>query len=977
MPERALLSQLGQIMAHLPGRISDALILAFFVKLPRPEIAKVLGIKDDRVQKLIAKGVKKLQDSVLASVGSKVENQDQVVEKLESLLESSAATFHPDPAWLSELRIKIALNRPVQPKGTFFQPAGPAFVRDFHLPQVTVWSLRLIPVVLVLAIAIFFGFRNQPNFFGRILPSGSFFNVFQTATKTTSWNQAPLEPVSIYNSAASGEPASIPAAGILTPPDETICRHGQEILGEDFPVQASLVTSTAYLNPSALPSDPEARGFGCQNEIIGGTPQVFSSPDVVLTTVQARFEKDGFEVINYVQCDDCQQNKKTQTVNFWGDAVSGSAVVMQKESLHAILSFTWQPTDSYVCSPGDTCQVPINQRQYTLRLNLATSAVGSTLSNFLNLWMRGDSAALKSLSSELLKQTHNIKAMDRSAGFSRTPLDSLQFIWKVVENQGGHLRFSLQGKLNESQAFIFSVEMISANGQWQVSSITPGIPFPPSTDFIYWSGQDGTIYRYSLAHGTIQAITSPGTYNPGIESPSRGAPDPPEVSPDGRWLVVHQAPTSKGQPGTLFVDLQNPGRVVYIRDAIRLAWSLDSSQIAWYQMTDPHHVFTLAAPFQGQPVDITAYLPEELVDLAWSPDGKQIAVLTLGPTLSSKSSSDSRTISLRQLDLAMIHLPSGDVKELAALTADINLDPQPGDLMWTADSQEIWDGALQTAVDATSGDAYPLVLNSQSGISLQPAITILSSKMTDDPTSPDNQWIANFQEQNSSIFMLPMGEEDQPRWSIYLDQTASLAWTAESKNLVIGNGLHQPGSIYRVNALTGESLALAQDMYWIGVGSRLQARSLQVAPQAPIDILQAGPSEDWQCQRFISELGCIPIPADWNLTGDKNGGWLLSNFNIESGQVWASLSKDAIMINLSFEPGTDLLQPYPPDQEGLSWEPVAGYATIGMHILPRKDTPFKNLVLFKTSTGVFSLDIFFGYPNPLVLQIMRSIQVLP
>jgi hypothetical protein len=389
--------------------------------------------------------------------------------------------------------------------------------------------------------------------------------------------------------------------------------------------------------------------------------------------------------------------------------------------------------------------------------------------------------------------------------------------------------------------------------------------------------------------------------------------------------------------------------------------------------------------------------------LTMRPPSKTPAIL---PT-PSDGSALSPDVELR--DVYLVNSSTGKARHLATLTSQSGTETNPLDLVWTRDGQEVWVRSLQAAVNVRDGSISPLLYNLGSAVSQNVQSSLLfpdvppglnpvlpgqgASWVSEYLVSPDGRYVTpnpyfGYNQGLPGVSVSSTGNEKQVVHGTLLKEPVySLAWTRDSQNLVGGSLTYQPGLVSRVNALTGESEALVDDVFWIGVNSNLQARSLAQAPESDVTVVPADPAADWPCQTLGDTLYCIRLPPGWNAIVDPYGYCqrclAIDNIVFPAQIGWTSLKRGRVLIMTdTFEgdwPKTpeEMMQKLPLAYRGNPWEPVTVDGVTGIHFLSGFGSN-RTFYIFPTPTGYFQLYFFLGldggYQNPVIQKILQSIR---
>jgi WD40 repeat protein len=329
----------------------------------------------------------------------------------------------------------------------------------------------------------------------------------------------------------------------------------------------------------------------------------------------------------------------------------------------------------------------------------------------------------------------------------------------------------------------------------------------------------------------------------------------------------------------------------------------------------------------------------------------------------------------------------------------------PFDLAWTRDGGQIWYRSLAMAVNLKDGATLPLLASligpddihysalypkilppQQSGAEAVDTYLI----------SPDGHWMtynpswaASGAITRINLRVAQSYNNDEIWWGHLQHEVYSLAWSKDSQNLFTGGQETQPGPISRFNALTGENQQLVDDVYWIGVGSDLQERSLALAPEATGSIASTDLNADWFCTQ-ISSMACIGLPYGWLagflpwVTSSVGQSLYLTNLDVYSPLGWTTQVPGTIRFEIYDESGPEsgsieewFIEQYPPDQQGVTWEPVTVDGVSGVHVLTPV-YPDATMVLLPTQNGYLDInvvaDVPGGFENPVVQRILQSIR---
>jgi DNA-directed RNA polymerase specialized sigma24 family protein len=982
--ELAMVAQLATQLARLPVRAAEALALTVFAGLGPGEAAAVLGVRTEAVPRLIQRGLEGLQ----RQQGSAERHADQAsgkgLDDLAEALGELASMIAPERGWLERAEQSAAAMAADAPRRVPRGFPGPGGRRLFALRRARGLASWMAPALLLLCMAVYVLF------------------IPQSYRPTNPPTAVPTPAVDF-----SSHVINNPTAGWLVPPDANFCTDEQDKLAAVMGMPASLKDEIIYSDPKKPSTDPLGKGLGCRIEITG-TGKDFPDIDQALQKVKALLSTQDFAAQDTFSCENCVPG------NYLFDEYTvgkGMTLAQTAGDMQAILSLAWRPPGPTLCPSvsdiSNPCPTPtLPQRLFALRLTLASSAPQAAVQRFLDEWASGDRRARDGLYIDFRQYVPDLAALDRLAGIQHSAATVPQLTATVLENSGARLRVEVQGLLNSRLALPskaispFQMEVEIGPKGWQVTDISTHTLFPPSLDDLYWANADGQVMRYSLLNGTSEALTGPHTYDPANAASETLNRDPAQVSPDGAWLSLVQPVTGKMKPATLFIYLQTPRSSVRMPNvlpyAVRLAWSTAGEKVAFFRLDDPRTLYTWEAPFTGEPAALARF-DQDLESLAWSQDGKRIAVLVDHPVEPATPSKSSGPQALSLGSLEVVTAADGTVREVAVVPASKS-EASALDLTWQQYDREIWVRPALDAVDVASGRQYPLAFPIQAQDS-----PLIHYSLFDPPVgspgnwrvavSPSLRWIAfdpNYGGANqgwNNVIVQPAGEPGKSLWQAISLTYQSLGWTREGQNLIAAGETNRPGIVTRIGALAGQSAAVVQNVYWIGIGSQLQALSLNHVLENKTHLLPAPDlGADWPCQNLGKYVPCIPLPPDWSvaLFGPQSEYPTLIATNVVYANPygWAREDDGSIILQCYTQPASSvkLDQIAPPDQKGVTWEEVTIGGRKAIHKLVQRALPgAADALYFSIPNGWLSIYIEppSAYTDSAVQKVIKTIRFAP
>ncbi len=976
--ELAMVAQLREQLARLPSRSAEALALTYFAGLQQEDVAVILGGGSGDVQKLVRAGLAGLQRLQGGAERAADRANGHGLDALGESLAELAALLAPEQGWLEQIQQGPAAPDPAARARHGLPGAGAR--RLFTLRRLRSIATWLTPVMTAIILTVCLLANLQ---------------AFHPPSPPT-----PLpSPVAVISTSGTNGSSY---AGWLVPPDPNFCIDEQAKLSALMAMPATLNTSILYADPKKSSTDPLGRGWGCRIEITGSSAD-FPDIDAALEKANNLLSAQGYEVHDRFSCENCVPG------NFLFDEYTvgkGLTLVQPASQMQAILTLAWRPPGPVLCpTPGgdvsNPCPTPLpSQRQYALRLTLASGSAQSALQAFLDAWAKRDARALEGLSASFRQRTGSLDGLDRLVGIPRATATAPKLTATILENGSYWLRARVQVEMLSDLAlpgkdvlpFQVLIYINDDHTAWQVTEISSQTLFPPSQDTLFWADATGQVIRYSLADGKQEALTGPGSYNPQAAPSSAFILDPPQISPDGDWLSLLQPDTGIQRPATLLIDLGQPGKFVRLPYTVRLAWQNrtsfgDPSELVFFRLDRPRTLYHWAPPFDGEPA-VLAQFDQDLLSLAWSPDGKRIAALVDRP--SGEAPGD-----LRPASLETVYAVDGEIRH----EADISIyprEPSALDLAWTEDRQEIWLRRSSTAVDLLSGRVSALVfpvLSQQSwminysdlippnldpmtnwGFVVSPVRTLMASGIGNNPNLDDNV-----------ISVRPVAQPDRILWPQITIDHQFLDWTSDTHNLIAAHSPNQTGAVTRIGALAGQNARIVEDVYWIGIGSQLKTNGSHYVLQNAAQLLPTPDlTADWPCLPMGKVVSCLRQPPGWQVTSlaDYSPMVMISNLDFAYPIGWTSTPEGSVILQTYFADGTayGIDQLAPPDQKGITWEEIQVSGKTAFHKLRTTDLPQDaEGLIFPVTGGYLTIYVEPGgaYTNPVVQRILSSIEFAP
>jgi DNA-directed RNA polymerase specialized sigma24 family protein len=778
--------------------------------------------------------------------------------------------------------------------------------------------------------------------------------------------------------------------GRLTPPPESTCQAWKERFSVLFgnPVEE---TPSIFSDPTLPSTDPSASGNGCLISITG-SEQDFPDTAAALQRAADLLRGQKFTFRESFECSTCRAGN-----HMFGSYWNGQGTAWSNGLVHAVLSMAWTPDDPQACPSGQACQVPLEKRRYALRLWLASDDANASITLFLKAWVNNQPDTLIWLSSAQRETAPNLAALDKLAGFKRGPGDVLQLTWELTENNGHYQRLNLKGvlinnlMLPEREVAPFKIDLQeSPSGRWEIAQIGDHLPLPVIQDTVFWAVADGSVYRRSLVDGSTEMLAGPGSYNPALTSGNQLVEIAPQMSPDGHWLTLTQPVTALRSQGTVLIDLNPPGFLKKLDKSYLTAWSPDSKRLALFALDNPRQIEIWEAPFDLPPQALTTF-SEDLVSLAWSPDGMRLAALT---RIGSVTIPDTQNMAIDEYRMTLIEAGRGGIQPLTTLRGFAGM-PYTRSLAWTAAGDEIWVRALQIGVSVADGSINQLFSSAWGTVRADQVFRLLYEPANgynqNTVLSPDGRWLAENQtlnRQNStsgSLSVQPAAEVGPNLWVEEQSSINQIAWTADSGYLVSGAGAAQPGTIQIWSANNGFHVTLAREVYSIGVGSDLLRRGYMLAPQGKYSPLP-NPKEfsGWskKCFDMVPNKYCMSVPPSWETASlggtGSNGIFLLYNFSADPPLSWVMMKNSDILIQLvvdrdiggQFSNGVG--DRFPANQEDKTWETFDWNGTTVYHriqVISLLDTHS----YYTVKVGDRLIDVEFTSANPESYWILQKI----
>ncbi len=150
------------------------------------------------------------------------------------------------------------------------------------------------------------------------------------------------------------------------------------------------------------------------------------------------------------------------------------------------------------------------------------------------------------------------------------------------------------------------------------------LTLPQSPIVFYYHALDGHLYRTDIAGSFTEQLTTTPEVNPNNADIETGLNfyRPPQVSPNGRWLILND-----GQGGWTLLDLleNQDSKTGTGQDLLSPTWSPDSQRFAFLS-SNQLCIYELVDQVVSCPVQL-----ENLKGAVWSPNETHIAVITTTP----------------------------------------------------------------------------------------------------------------------------------------------------------------------------------------------------------------------------------------------------------------------------------------------------------------------------------------------------------
>lgn len=414
-------------------------------------------------------------------------------------------------------------------------------------------------------------------------------------------------------------------------------------------------------------------------------------------------------------------------------------------------------------------------------------------------------------------------------------------------------------------------------------------------DNVWLVDSAGRILVDDLASGKRTELTDKGFYPLEITDPEYL----PLLSPDGKWLVV----TLPGGKGTWLVSRDGARLVQLGLGPLRVIWSSDSRTMAHPDPQDARSVWLRDADGKN---------PRHLVDyegnvtgLAWSPDGKQLAVLVDAPAKAAQKAVQTNS------QIRLVDPFTGRDRHLADI-ADQEYVISRHPLLWTADSLELWYTPLRIAYRISDGVSLPIVAApGENGFDLQSLLLGVSNplwaQISSAEVSPERESLAvSYRNTDGKISILAKYDKDlsgPSRWIKNLGAVGRIAWIAEGKSLLVSQFRDLPGQLQLIDAAGGDARTLAENVTLLGTQTSLIQAGRAVAPEIKTSLLPTNMRIEGWAVVTHPEMGVTFLaPPDWLIWSFQSSGegLILTNFEMNSmlgftslrdGRLWVSVSE--------------------------------------------------------------------------------------
>lgn len=417
---------------------------------------------------------------------------------------------------------------------------------------------------------------------------------------------------------------------------------------------------------------------------------------------------------------------------------------------------------------------------------------------------------------------------------------------------------------------------------------TPTQDFQSSEDPVIFADPEGRVLRLDLSTGEQTALSDAGVFLPGdLLQPYPFGQHPaawtPVLSPDQRFLAL---PDPAGS-GTWLIDLTGEDSARKLIDnPAAVSWSPGSDAIAW---VDGSQLYTQDIS-GGAPRTLASI--DGLINVAWSPQGQSIAVVS--------------SVTDQQISLSLIDAQSGAVKELVRARAMTEIG-RGFDLAWTSDGSEVWYAPAMIGYDVEEQAVLPLLSPYVFAGERQTMYALSATPNLEHYAWPVQTWQGQELVDSRRNLQTGQGTFFQVFQEITFEQDwASYAWTEDGHNLLVQEGTGDQAKLWRINpefrspvfyASAADAGAVLGTGSLIGTVSHLAQYHRQLAPKIELTPTQPPAPEhadNWDGIGMNEARMNVEFPMFWNFNWPGMGdvATTVANFEMIPGYYMASLSPE-------------------------------------------------------------------------------------
>ncbi|HEY3345495.1 MAG TPA: hypothetical protein VGJ97_11245 [Anaerolineaceae bacterium] len=964
--QHALIPPIALAFERLPRRQADILALRLFGGLTAAQTAAVLGRSAQQIERSSQQGLAGLAESLAPERAQELALDPR---QLEAELLGLVERIQPDPAFFAALSGE--LRQPLPARSPRSKPAARRLLPSGRSLRGYIW----VPLV-VAGVALFVA------------------NIWSSPARRGS------TPPPTLARASNQTPRPIPVtSGFLEPASPAACQELQGALEDTLHVKTDLALESPFVDPIGVGED--RNGTGCEIRA-SGSGSDFRGIDQTIQTIIPLLVGRGYQVDGQFGA-----NPACPTCFQFPNDVDGKGLLLDKADGRAILAIGWRPDDVNLCPNGvsqKSCPLPPSAQTYSLRLDMALDPARQALMTFFQRWQAGNTAAMDYLSEDLHHRVTSLAELNTLAGIPQSQLAAAEVNWRIRGGSGEALQLFVTIHSPQGTASVFgrplsrlAISMTPAAGSWQIQDIWRVDLYQRSSDTAFIADAQGRILALSIDDGTVVPLTDANFYRP--RPPAAGSSSPASLvrlSPDGKWLAISTPTFAPENPdlnptpaGTWLLSTGGGGPRQINAHPLRMAWSPQSQMIAYISPSDAQAIYVYDVTTGGNTV--LTRVGGQIRGMAWSPNGKQLAVTYPMPAPAPGTNTPPG------IDLSVLSVSSGGEDLMVEFPgADQSLPADPDlELSWTTSSSEVWFLPGKVAVNVDTHTVEPLVAQSGSAFQFFQPSSALSPAHGMTLLAPDETLLANSYHGADpggpswvEIHSLAVDPESSVAKAVirHFGAVAALAWTSDSRSLVVAGGATAPQPVWRMDSISGDLYELTHSAYFIGLRSDLQRRSLHLAPQAQVvNLAGDGDNRVHRQVDFPFFHLRLEVPPGWQVTQPENadGQGQISSIGFQDPLGITSLENSQMMIEISRRPlGVDLWDPAQKmmrSSAGSSvwpiWEPfqVGGYPAFWLTHPLQTGGPLQIQIPLTDQTITISKYPFNSLLDPQFEEILKSI----